>query len=176
VPPPPLPPPSHTIPSSSTKTITTIGGRLSTSTTHSTIPFPPPPPLPQSFLNAHTQVSPAASFSLAASQTDNFPDNINDNKSESAILYAVQPQASLSNASIRHHSVISVSKHEQNGESMPGGAPPPPLYEDENENSSQYHHKRMNSNNNIGENDNFLDVVYVDGSDHEIHKQINVLY
>jgi hypothetical protein len=147
--------------------------------------------LPQSFLNAHTQVSPAASFSLAASQTDNyFPTNDNNNKSESAILYAVQPQASLNNASIRHHSVISVSKHEQNGQSTSGGAPPPhppppppPLYEEENENTSQYHHQRMNSNsnnninnNNTGENDNFLDIVYVDGSGHEIHKQTNVLY
>lgn len=179
-----MPPPAIPIQPPPSKTSSNHQPHQRLSNKSSTIPFLPPPPLPQSFLNAHTQVSPAATFSLA-SQTEK---NYDDDKSESSILYAVQPQSSLNNASIRHHSVISVIKNELNGNGstpIPIPPPPPPLYEEENseemlQRQHHHHHQRNHSsgnNNNMGENDNFLDVVYVDGNSTEIHKQqTNVLY
>ena len=174
----PPPPPPPAIPLQPPPSIRQPPGNILSRTS---LPYQlPPPPLPNSFLNAHTQVSPAASFSLSDK----------DNTSESAILYAVQPQSSLNNASIRHHSVISVNSNNNNNNNNANTSQSAssfnhksshsnhqpiesPLYEEESEEANK--HVSL-----TGENDNFLEVVYVDQNGSEnglnIGKQTNVLY
>ena len=132
------------------------------SITHS-LPHQIPPPLPNSFLNSHTHVSPAASFSLS------------DNVSESNILYAVQPQASLAGSSVRQISVIDMHKSDLGHSEAALPRQEPPLYEDEHEENSEHIHTEAAG----GENNNVQEVVYVGSNGSESgmnHKQTSVLY